>query len=87
MKKDKSNKGTGWEERGKYSWKPQQQTRLRRISDIEDESFEIHWSFFYPSTWEVEAGESLSSSPAWSIYRVSSRRARATWLRWGWRGN
>jgi hypothetical protein len=33
---------------------------------------------FNPSTWEAEAGGFLSSRPAWSTYRVSSRTARAT---------
>jgi hypothetical protein len=33
---------------------------------------------FNPSTREAEAGGFLSSRPAWSIYKVSSRTARAT---------
>jgi hypothetical protein len=33
---------------------------------------------FNPSTWEAETGGFLSSRPAWSLYRVSSRTARAT---------
>jgi hypothetical protein len=34
---------------------------------------------FNPSTWEAEAGRFLSSMPAWfTVYRVSSRTARAT---------
>jgi hypothetical protein len=32
---------------------------------------------FNPSTQEAEAGGFLSSRPAWSIYKVSSRTARA----------
>ena len=33
---------------------------------------------FNPRTWEAEAGEFLSSRPAWSTELVSSRTARAT---------
>jgi hypothetical protein len=33
---------------------------------------------FNPSMQEAEAGGSLSSRSAWSIYRASSRTARAT---------
>jgi hypothetical protein len=33
---------------------------------------------FNPSTWEAETGRFLSSRPAWSTDRVSSRTARAT---------
>ena len=33
---------------------------------------------FNPSTQEAEAGGFLNSRPAWSVYRVSSRTARAT---------
>jgi hypothetical protein len=32
---------------------------------------------FNPSTREAEAGRFLSSRPAWSTYKVSSRTARA----------
>jgi hypothetical protein len=32
---------------------------------------------FNPSTWETEAGRFLSLRPAWLVYRVSFRTARA----------
>jgi hypothetical protein len=33
---------------------------------------------FNPSTWEAEAGRSLSLRPAWSVEPASSRTAKAT---------